>query len=100
MPGSHRWSRDAKPRKASAPRPQEAEDVTQAHGEPRGINRRFVRKQPDGKGGTTFVDIDEGEELDWSDEEAKIGECKAGTLVLIHGSVLHQSKMNLSDKSR
>lgn len=101
MPGSHRWSKtqsDAKSAKAS--RPLEAEGVAREHGQPRGIDRRFVRRQPDGKGGTHFVDVDKGEELEWSDEEAQIGECKAGTLVLIHGSVLHQSKMNLSDKSR
>ncbi len=29
-----------------------------------------------------------------------MADCKAGTLVLIHGSVLHKSEKNLSEKSR
>lgn len=99
MPGSHRMQ-DKPSGTPSAPRPLEAQHVTGKYGQPRGIDRRFVRKQADGVGGTTFVPLAEGEEMVWDEEAAQIGECKAGTLVLIHGSVLHQSKMNLSDKSR
>lgn len=74
--------------------------VTDKYGKLRGIGRRFVRRQSDGKGGTTFVDVAKGEELVWSDDAAQIGACKAGTLVLTHGCVLHQSKKNLSDRSK
>jgi ectoine hydroxylase-related dioxygenase (phytanoyl-CoA dioxygenase family) len=59
--------------------------------------------------GTTFIDNDtakfppglqteeEGEE---ANEEYTVGEVKAGTLVLIHGNILHKSEKNLSGKSR
>ncbi|KAF9168598.1 hypothetical protein DFQ26_004232 [Actinomortierella ambigua] len=58
------------------------------------VNRRFVR---DPAGGTTF----RGEkEHECPDSEFKLAECKAGTLVLIHGSVLHKSPPNKSNKSR
>lgn len=63
------------------------------------IAKRFIR-DPKGSG-TTFVDIPDSETPNEPDEDAfKIGECKAGSLVLIHGSVLHKSKANLSPKSR
>ncbi|KAI2618164.1 phytanoyl-CoA dioxygenase [Hypoxylon sp. NC1633] len=81
LPGSHRW----------APVP-----------------RRFVRAEA---GGTEFVDNDGarfpagedyGEEMGGPDKdgEYKLGEVKAGTLVLIHGNLLHKSEKNLSEKSR
>ena len=34
------------------------------------------------------------------DGEYKLGEVKAGTLVLIHGNLLHKSEKNLSTKGR
>ncbi|KAI9311225.1 hypothetical protein BX666DRAFT_2032242 [Dichotomocladium elegans] len=59
------------------------------------ITRRFVR-DPKGSG-TTFV----GDENFTVDESKYIkGEVKAGTLVLIHGSIVHKSAPNLSSKSR
>ncbi|KAI8143949.1 phytanoyl-CoA dioxygenase domain-containing protein 1 [Fennellomyces sp. T-0311] len=59
------------------------------------ITRRFVR---DPKGtGTTFIG-DETLEIDES--RYVIKEVKAGTLVLIHGSVVHKSAPNFSEKSR
>ena len=59
------------------------------------INRRFVR-DPEGSG-TKFI----GEE-DMNVDESKFvqEECPPGTLVLIHGSVVHKSGANRSDKSR
>jgi phytanoyl-CoA hydroxylase len=71
------------------------------------IRQRFVRAE--GGQGTTFADNDgakfppnlqveeEGEE---TKEDYTIGEVKAGTLVLIHGNILHKSEKNLSGKSR
>lgn len=80
LPGSHRW----------AP-----------------IRQRFVRAQG---GGTEFADNDRpkfppgGEygEKDGQNEdgEYKMGEVKAGSLVLIHGNLLHKSEKNLSQKGR
>ncbi|USW53863.1 Putative phytanoyl-CoA dioxygenase [Septoria linicola] len=71
------------------------------------VKERFVRKE-DGSG-TTFVG-NEGEEwpesFEREDEEVKdeeeyvLGEVKAGTLVLIHGNILHKSERNLSQKGR
>ncbi len=67
----------------------------------RGINKRFVRKQPSNPdAGTTFETLQKTDEVEWDDSKATIAECKAGTLVLIHGSVMHKSEKNLSDKSR
>lgn len=69
---------------------------------------RFVRKA-DGPG-TAFEPV-EGEKR-WPrefehegvsgdrEEEYQLGECEAGTLVLIHGNVLHKSEKNTSPKSR
>lgn len=59
------------------------------------INRRFVR-DPNGTG-TTFI----GEEELQVDESKYVkSEVKAGTLVLIHGSVVHKSAPNYSKDSR
>lgn len=82
LPGSHRW----------AP-----------------IKKRFARAE-DGKG-MTFIDTNgpqfpEGEEYgenlkpQGQKEEYEIGEVKAGSLVLIHGNLLHKSEKNLSQKGR
>ncbi|KAH3908077.1 hypothetical protein HBI56_192970 [Parastagonospora nodorum] len=76
------------------------------------IEKRFVRT---GKG-TGFIDNDgarfpkdlqsgvNGAEKDYEvvDQEEKydMGEVKAGTLVLIHGNILHKSEKNTSGKSR
>lgn len=87
------------------------------------VRQRFVRLKEAGKndaGGTGFVENagaafppkirelrekkgaeglgpDTGIE---SEVEYTMGEVKAGTLVLIHGNVLHKSEKNLSEKSR
>lgn len=74
-----------------------------------GVGKRFVRKK--GGSGTEFVHVEgrrvpEGEEeedgREKEDGEVKytLEEVKAGTLVLIHGNVLHKSERNLSGKSR
>ena len=68
------------------------------------VNERFVRKP---EGGTGFQSV-EGhrwpESFDTHEEEIEetydLREVKAGTLVLIHGNLLHKSEKNLSDKSR
>ncbi|KAI4141210.1 MAG: hypothetical protein L6R39_005469 [Caloplaca ligustica] len=72
------------------------------------INSRMVRKQ-DG-GGVEFVDVGvdgagyprdlKVEKPEDRPETYTLGEVKAGTLVLIHGNLLHQSEKNLSEKSR
>jgi phytanoyl-CoA hydroxylase len=71
---------------------------------------RFARKV-DGEG-TVFEEVKaegrwprdfEHEDEDGSDkkeEEYQLGECEAGTLVLIHGNILHKSEKNTSMKSR
>ncbi len=84
LPGSHRW----------AP-----------------VRQRFVRAPG---GGTGFVDND-GSRFPPGDEyaeqvaagqdreaegEYRMGEVKAGSLVLIHGNLLHKSERNTSDKGR
>ena len=71
------------------------------------VNSRFVRKE---EGGTGFEDVEgarfpEGLEVEKMgkppDEEVyELGEVKSGTLVLIHGNLLHKSEKNLSGKSR
>ncbi|KAH8084207.1 hypothetical protein HD553DRAFT_285110 [Filobasidium floriforme] len=103
------------------------EDVTETNGalsflpgshvDPRGgVGKRFVRmksRAEGGEGGTGFIDWDEengkeraeGEagkdEVDWEKEPGwELATCKAGSLVLIHGNVQHQSPHNLSDKTR
>ncbi|MCJ1483982.1 hypothetical protein MMC06_004150, partial [Schaereria dolodes] len=81
-----------------------------------GVRKRFVRRtgEEEGKegGGTGFVDVQgrrfpEGMEVEVGDgegegkkeegeegEEYEAGEVKAGTLVLIHGNLLHKSERN------
>lgn len=75
------------------------------------IRQRFIRKEG---GGTGFEEIEEGDEegrwptgfeheteiKDDVEEEYELGEVKAGTLVLIHGNLLHKSEKNLSQKGR
>ncbi|KXT13543.1 hypothetical protein AC579_1396 [Pseudocercospora musae] len=71
------------------------------------VTDRFVRNESNT--GTTFVKNEgsqwpEGLEKEHGDEEQKenyeLGEVKAGTLVLIHGNVLHKSEKNTSLKGR
>jgi hypothetical protein len=72
------------------------------------VTERFVRKK-DGSG-TEFVaneggEWPEGAEReealpDGQEEEYDLGEVKAGTLVLIHGNLLHKSERNTSPKGR
>ena len=69
------------------------------------IKDRFVRSE-DGKG-TTFAANNDAE---WprgmkkddhdAEEVYELGEVKAGTLVLIHGNILHKSEKNTSKKGR
>lgn len=68
------------------------------------VTSRFVRKDK----GTAFSDVDGSrfpEELNTEDaldgdEEYTLGEVKAGSLVLIHGNLLHKSERNQSSKGR
>ncbi|KAL9021586.1 MAG: hypothetical protein Q9185_001234 [Variospora sp. 1 TL-2023] len=77
------------------------------------VRSRFVRKE--GGGGVEFVDVgadgarfpagleverNRNQEEEEEEETYTMGEVKAGTLVLIHGNLLHQSQKNLSEKSR
>jgi phytanoyl-CoA hydroxylase len=69
------------------------------------IEKRFVRKKD--VSGTEFIDttgakFPSGKEYgsDEVEREYKLGEVKAGTLVLIHGNLLHKSEKNLSQKGR
>ncbi|KAI1194710.1 hypothetical protein F5X97DRAFT_266750 [Nemania serpens] len=91
LPGSHRW----------AP-----------------VRQRFVRAAAAGKPGTEFVDnagprFPAGEaygedkrreggegEGEGEDGEYVMGEVKAGSLILIHGNLLHKSERNTSQKGR
>ena len=72
------------------------------------VKSRFVRKKG---GGTGFEDVkgaqypegfetEENGKEEADEEEYELGEVKAGTLVLIHGNLLHKSERNLSGKSR
>jgi phytanoyl-CoA hydroxylase len=73
------------------------------------IQTRFVRKV-DGSGvemtentGSVFPEglaTQNGTENGVEEEEYTIGPVKAGTLVLIHGNILHKSEKNLSQNSR
>lgn len=77
------------------------------------VKQRFVRID-NGAGGTGFEevrgeearwprDFDHDEDIDGSTtaaEEYSLGEVTAGTLVLIHGNLLHKSEKNLSPKGR
>lgn len=113
---------------SSCPRPaNDAVDIVKQYGTPRGVNKRFVRTKPGHVGsGTSFEVLSTQEEDQWDESRAVVEECKAGeysiiqplasnlvshflnytfslftgTLVLIHGSVLHKSEKNLSEKSR
>lgn len=70
------------------------------------VESRFVRKEGGGVGfedvvGGKFAEDVEVEEAEEDTEEGYVlGEVKAGTLVLIHGNLLHKSERNLSEKSR
>lgn len=69
------------------------------------ITSRFVRQEEGGtgfieNGGSKFPAGLETEEMEEQEEEYTIGEVKAGTLVLIHGNLLHKSEKNTSEKSR
>jgi hypothetical protein len=69
------------------------------------IKERFVRSEHGS--GTTFA---ENKGSSWparldqeqpkAEEEYELGEVKAGTLVLIHGNILHKSERNTSQKGR
>lgn len=66
------------------------------------ITKRFVKKNG-GRDGCGFipVDFDPSKPIpDDNPEDYKLVECKAGSLVLIHNSVLHKSEKNVSDRSR
>lgn len=67
------------------------------------LKARFVRKD----GSTTMepLSVKDGDDAgvsaaDVGDEAYRPATCKAGALVLIHGSVLHKSEHNRSEKSR
>lgn len=69
------------------------------------ISKRFVRKV-EGTG-TEFVDntgkkFPDGKEYggEAGEQEWQLGEVKAGTLVLIHGNLMHRSERNTSQKGR
>jgi phytanoyl-CoA hydroxylase len=72
------------------------------------IEKRFVRTQKGGKEGTGFADNEgpkfprglQSEANGPKEEVYEMGEVKAGTLVLIHGNILHKSEKNTSEKSR
>ncbi|KAG5418341.1 hypothetical protein I9W82_003869 [Candida metapsilosis] len=60
------------------------------------VSKRFVRK--DGlNSGCNFEQLQEDKPVEG---EYKMVPCKAGSLILIHNSVLHKSEKNKSDKSR
>jgi phytanoyl-CoA hydroxylase len=77
-----------------------------------GIGRRFVRRTAAEGGGTGFVrnegpgfprDMEEGGlEADGEarEEDLEVLDIRAGSLVLIHGNVLHKSEKNTSPNSR
>ena len=76
------------------------------------VKTRLVRKAGEGTGfedveGAQFPDGLEVEEMakgnevvEEEDDVYELGEVKAGSLVLIHGNLLHKSEKNLSGKSR
>lgn len=71
------------------------------------IRDRFVRTTGDGPAGTEFA-ANEGaawprgleEDSEVRKEVYDLGEVKKGTLVLIHGNLLHKSEKNTSPKGR
>ncbi|RDH23991.1 phytanoyl-CoA dioxygenase [Aspergillus niger ATCC 13496] len=72
--------------------------VKGSHKRGEGIGRRFVRNT-----GGRFpkgLEVQEGGEGDDGEEEVEVVDVKAGSLVLIHGNVLHKSERNTGDKSR
>lgn len=101
LPGSHRFPRSTVPPPAASATARPLDKHNDSLGVARGVNKRFVRKEPTNPdAGTTFLHLSYTEESTWSDQDAKVVDCTAGSLVLIHGSVLHKSEKNLSDKSR
>lgn len=101
MPGSHRFPKKTIPPPPASATSRPIDPHHEQLGIARGVNKRFISKEegnPDA--GTTFLQLSNEEETKWNEQEAVVAECKAGTLVLIHGSVLHKSEKNLSDKSR
>ncbi len=70
------------------------------------IKERFVRKADNS--GTTFEPVSEDgqwprnfeHEASLDKEDYVLGEVKAGSLVLIHGNILHKSEKNTSQKGR
>ncbi|PYI08783.1 phytanoyl-CoA dioxygenase [Aspergillus sclerotiicarbonarius CBS 121057] len=78
-----------------------------------GIKRRFVRVRGEGgeigtgfvgnEGARVPVGVEESEEVgenEGKEEDLEILDVKAGSLVLIHGNVLHKSERNTGDRSR
>ncbi|KAA8916301.1 hypothetical protein TRICI_001583 [Trichomonascus ciferrii] len=61
------------------------------------VGKRFVRKE--NNSGTEFIQIGETYK-DPPKDQFKLLNCPAGSLVLIHNSVLHRSNNNTSNKSR
>ncbi|KAK6457399.1 uncharacterized protein RJT20DRAFT_40019 [Scheffersomyces xylosifermentans] len=63
------------------------------------VHKRFV-KIDGGKKGCNFIDVAYEVPVKEGPEDYKVVECKAGSLILIHNSVLHKSEKNRSNKSR
>ena len=70
------------------------------------IKDRFVRAE-NGRGtkfepnaGAQWAEDVEREDASPAEEEYELGEVKAGTLILIHGNLLHKSERNTSQKGR
>lgn len=64
------------------------------------ITSRFVKKNG-GDEGCDFIPVEHDKEIPQDNaEDYRLVECKAGSLVLIHNSVLHKSENNKSNKSR
>jgi phytanoyl-CoA hydroxylase len=64
------------------------------------VYKRFVRKMDDGPG-TEFITLDGVDPYEEpTKEKFNVVACPAGSLVLIHNSVLHRSNRNTSGKSR
>jgi len=61
-----------------------------------GVRKRMVRKAEDELG----IEFRGGEEDPWDEEKGVALECPEGSMVMLHGAVLHMSKDNDSDKSR
>jgi len=62
------------------------------------LDRRFVRLPEGGTGFESFPTL--AKAAPSKEEDYILQPCLAGTLVLIHGSVLHKSERNTSDKTR